>query len=109
MASTPSPRWAPLPIGLGASLAAARIEAGYSGRALARTVGRSHAWLRGLEAGERPPSRTMAGRISAVLHLDPWADAVLQAVAVDDAELRARPGSRRAATGQDAAAVSAGE
>ncbi|MEU5281128.1 helix-turn-helix transcriptional regulator [Streptomyces asoensis] len=97
MASATSPRWAPLPVGLGRVLAAARIEAGYSGRALARAVGRSHAWLRGLEAGERPPSVSMAGRISEVLRLDPWADAVLQSVAVDDAELRARRGTQRAA------------
>ncbi|MEU9264575.1 helix-turn-helix transcriptional regulator [Streptomyces sp. NPDC048251] len=97
MPPTLSPRWAPLPIGLGATLANARIEAGYSGSALARAVGRSHAWLRGLEAGERPPSVSMASRVSEVLQLDPWTDAVLHSVAVDDAELRARQGSRRAA------------
>lgn len=78
-------------------LAAARTEAGYSGRALARAVGRSHAWVRGLEAGERPPSVSMAGRVSEVLQLDPWAAAVLHSVAVDDVELRARRGTQRAA------------
>ncbi|MEH0551228.1 helix-turn-helix domain-containing protein [Streptomyces sp. B21-101] len=97
MASTTSPRWAPPPVGLGAMLAAARTEAGYSGRALARAVGRSHAWLRGLEAGERPPSVAMAGRVSEVLQLDPWTDAVLQSVAVEDAALRARRRTKGAA------------
>jgi transcriptional regulator with XRE-family HTH domain len=97
MASTTSLRWAPLPIGLGALLTAARVEAGYSGRALARAIGRSHAWVRDLEAGARPPSVTMASRVSDALRLDPWTDAVLQSVAVDDVELRARRGSRRVA------------
>ncbi|WP_415925699.1 helix-turn-helix domain-containing protein [Streptomyces scabiei] len=78
----------PLSVGLGVLIRNARIDAGYSGRALARAVGRSHAWLRGLECGERPPSATMAARVSEALRLDPWSDALLQSVAVDDAELR---------------------
>ncbi|MEW1648608.1 helix-turn-helix transcriptional regulator [Streptomyces sp. NPDC091219] len=89
MASTTASRWTPSPIGLGALLATARIEASYSGRALARAVGRSHAWPRDLEAGARPPSTVRAGRISEALHLDPWTDALLWSVAVDT-DLRAR-------------------
>ncbi|MFE2828469.1 helix-turn-helix domain-containing protein [Streptomyces sp. NPDC059271] len=90
MASTTATPRAPLPLGFGAMLRAARVNAGLSARALGRTVGRTHAWVRDLEGGVRPPSVTMADRVSRALGLDPWADAVLRSVAVDDAELRAR-------------------
>lgn len=90
MASIPPPCWAPLPIGLGAALRSARIDAGLSARALARLVGRSHPWVRDLEDGVRPPSSVMADRISAALQLDPWTDALLWALAVDEV----RPGRR---------------
>lgn len=72
----------------------ARIDAGLSCRALARAVDRSHAWVRDLEAGARPPSTTMAGRVSEVLNLDPWTDAILRSVAVDDVQLSARQATR---------------
>lgn len=97
MPPTLSPRWAPLPRGLGAMLRSARIDAGLSREALAAAVLVSAGLIQGLEGEKRPPSFTMADRISEALRLGPWEDAVLRSVAVDDAELRTRQGSRRAA------------
>ncbi|MGW3846887.1 helix-turn-helix domain-containing protein [Streptomyces fagopyri] len=88
MASTPPAPRPPLPVGFGTLLRTARINAGMSARALGRAVGRSHPWVTDLEAGMRPPSVSMADRVSRALRLDPWADAVMRAVAVDDAEMR---------------------
>lgn len=90
MASTPAPHRPPLPVGLGDMIRAARYRADLSARALGRAVGRTHAWVRDLEDGVRPPSVTMAEKVSRALGLDPWADAVLRSVAVADAELRSR-------------------
>ncbi|MEU6244821.1 helix-turn-helix transcriptional regulator [Streptomyces sp. NPDC047024] len=69
---------------------AARYRAGMSARALGRAVGRTHPWVRDLEDGVRPPSAAMADRVSKALELDPWADAVLRSVAIEDVEPRPR-------------------
>lgn len=94
MASTHSPRWAPLPTGLGALLYNARRRAGLSREGLARAVGISSGQLQGLEEERRPPSVDVAERISAALRLGPWEDAVFLAVAVDTGQLRSRRGVR---------------
>ncbi|MEU0069538.1 helix-turn-helix transcriptional regulator [Streptomyces sp. NPDC006332] len=93
MAST-SPRWAHLPIGLGAMLRAARHKAGQSQAALAASVRTTECVLRAVEAELRPPSTEVAERLCDALTLDPWQSAVLLAVAVDEAALRTRRGVR---------------
>jgi hypothetical protein len=70
------------------------MNAGLSREALGAAVFASAGLVQALEEEHRPPSETMAGRISRALGLDPWADAVLRSVAVDDAELRTRRGTR---------------
>lgn len=96
MASPTSPRWAAPPAGLGDLLRAARIHAGLSRDRLALAVGASKGLIQGVEDGLRPPSATIAGRLSEVLALDEWQDAVVRAAAVDDAALRTRRGVRHA-------------
>ncbi|MFF7521291.1 helix-turn-helix domain-containing protein [Streptomyces pseudovenezuelae] len=93
MAST-SPRWAPLPSGIGVMLRNARIDAGLSRDTLASALSMSTGVVQGLEEELRPPSVTVAARISETLGLDPWTDAVLQSVAVAESELRTRRGTR---------------
>jgi transcriptional regulator with XRE-family HTH domain len=93
MAST-SPRWAPLPSGIGVMLRNARIDAGLSRDTLAAALSMSTGVVQGLEEELRPPSVTVAARISETLRLDPWTDAVLRSVAVAEAELRTRRGTR---------------
>lgn len=94
MATPVSPRWSPLPDGYGALLRAARVRAGLSRDRLAVELAASRGLVQGLEEEMRPPSATMAGRLSDVLRLDPWEDAVVQAAAVDDEALRTRRGIR---------------
>lgn len=94
MASTTSPRWPALPIGFGVLLRNARIDAGLSREALAASLLVSTGSVQALEEEHRPPSATMASRITEALNLDPWRAAVLYAVAVDDAALRTRRGTR---------------
>lgn len=94
MASHVSPRWSPLPSGLGTLLRNARIDAGLSREALAASLLVSTGSVQALEEGRRPPSVTMAGLITEALNLDPWRAAVLHSVAVDDAALRTRRGIR---------------
>ncbi|WP_159056553.1 hypothetical protein [Streptomyces yokosukanensis] len=84
----------PLPSGIGAMLRSARLDAGLSRQALATTVLASPGCLRAVEAEQRPPSSTLADRITHALQLDPWRAALLQAVAVDEAQLRSRRGTR---------------
>ena len=72
----------------------ARTEAGLSREALAAFLLVSTGSIQALEEEHRPPSVTMAGRITEALNLDPWRAAVLHAVAVDDAALRTRRGTR---------------
>lgn len=93
MAST-SPRWSPLPVGFGVLLRNARIDAGLSREALAAATRSSKGLVQALEDAMRPPSATMAARISTALRLGPWEAAVLQAAAVDDAALHSRRGVR---------------
>ncbi|MFF2385172.1 helix-turn-helix domain-containing protein [Streptomyces sp. NPDC058108] len=88
MASIPAAPRPPLPAGFGDMIRAARHRAGMSARALGRAVGRSHPWVTDLEDGVRPPSATMADRVSRALALDAWSDAILRSVAVDDADMR---------------------
>ncbi|MFF4839263.1 helix-turn-helix domain-containing protein [Streptomyces collinus] len=97
MASTPSPRWSPLPVGFGTMLRNARVDAGLSRRALGAALLASAGTVQGLEEGHRPPSATIADRLARVLGLDPWQTAVVQAVAVEDAALRARRGTQTTA------------
>ncbi len=73
-------------------LRGARLRAGFSRDGLALTVQVSRGQVQGIEEERRPPSVAAAERISAVLRLDPWEDALLQAVAVDDRQLRSRRG-----------------
>jgi DNA-binding XRE family transcriptional regulator len=73
-------------------LRGARLRAGFSRAGLALTLEVSRGQLQGIEEERRPPSVAVAERISAVLRLDPWEDALLQAVAVDDSQLRSRRG-----------------
>lgn len=96
MASSVSPRWSPLPAGFGDLLRKARRRAGLPLDQLAAAVDASYGQLYDLEAGYRPPSATVAARISEALRLDPWEDAVVQAAAVDDSALRTRRGTRHA-------------
>lgn len=100
MASTPSPRWAPLPVGFGTMLRNARVDAGLSRTALGAALLSSAGTVQGLEEEQRPPSVTIAGRLARVLGLDPWRAAVVHAVAVDDAALRARRGTQPARSRQ---------
>ncbi|MEH0587410.1 helix-turn-helix domain-containing protein [Streptomyces sp. B21-106] len=95
MASIPSPRWAPLPIGLGAMLRSARLRAGFSRERLAAVVQASPGQVQGVEGERRPPSVEVAERISAALRLDPWEAAVLLAAAVEAGQLRSRRGVRQ--------------
>lgn len=90
MASTPAPQRPPLPVGYGDMIRRARYGAGMSARALGRAIGRNHPWVADLEAGVRPPTATMADRVSRALHLDPWTDAVLRSAAIPDSEMRSR-------------------
>lgn len=94
MASTPSPRWPPLPYGLGAMLHAARLDAGLSRDTLAATIGTSAHTVACLEQERRPPSKGVAERLCNALSLDPWRSALLAAFAVDTAQLRTRRGVR---------------
>lgn len=94
MATPVSPRWSPLPEGFGNLLRTARLRAGLSLPRLAASVGASYGLLYDLEAERRPPSVTMAGRLSEALRLDPWEAIVVQATAVDDDTLRSRRGTR---------------
>ncbi|MEV6833609.1 helix-turn-helix transcriptional regulator [Streptomyces sp. NPDC051133] len=94
MASPPSPRWAPLPVGFGVMLRNARVDAGLSRDALATAVHASPGRLRALEAEQRPPSTALAVRLADTLQLDPWQAAVLLAVTVDEEQLRTRRGTR---------------
>lgn len=94
MASLASPRWSPLPEGFGNLLRTARLRAGLSLPRLAASVNASYGLLYDLEAERRPPSVTMAGRLSEALRLDPWEAIVVQATAVDDDTLRSRRGTR---------------
>ena len=110
MATPASPRWSPLPDGFGSLLRAARLRAGLPLTRLAASVGASYGLLYDLEAERRPPSVTMAARLSEALHLDPWEDIVVQATAVDDDTLRSRRGThhtrpRRARNGTPARAI----
>ncbi|MFI5684659.1 helix-turn-helix domain-containing protein [Streptomyces sp. NPDC051636] len=98
MASTHSPRWAPLPQGFGVMLRNARVDAGLSRRALGAALLASAGTVQGLEEEHRPPSATIADRLASVLGLDPWQAAVVGAVAVDDAVLRTRRGTQRTGT-----------
>ncbi|MFI1377267.1 multiprotein-bridging factor 1 family protein [Streptomyces longwoodensis] len=95
MASTPSPRWAPLPAGFGIMLRNARIDAGLSRTALGAALLTSAGTVQGIEEERRPPSRTIADRLTRALDLDPWRAAVVQAVAVDNDALRARRGTQK--------------
>ncbi|MEU8031947.1 helix-turn-helix domain-containing protein [Streptomyces sp. NPDC049099] len=92
MASTTSPRWAPLPVGFGVMLRNARVDAGLSREALGAALLASAGTVQALEEEHRPPSVTIADRLARVLRLDPWRAAVLCAAAVDDAALRTRRG-----------------
>lgn len=94
MASTTSPRWPALPAGFGVLLRNARINAGLSRDALAAVTQSSKGLVQALEDAMRPPSATMAVRISEALQLDAWEAAVLQSAAVDDAALHSRRGVR---------------
>ncbi|MGW6924475.1 helix-turn-helix domain-containing protein [Streptomyces sp. NPDC054950] len=94
MASTPSPRWVPLPIGLGNILRGARIAAGLSRDALAEAVGASKGVVQAIEEELRPPSVEVAERLSDVLRLGLWEESVLLAVAVETGQLRSRRGVR---------------
>ncbi|MGW7722195.1 helix-turn-helix domain-containing protein [Streptomyces canus] len=94
MTTPASPRWSPLPDGFGSLLRAARSRAGLSRTRLAAALDVSYGLVHDLEAGLRPPSTTIAGRISEALRLDPWESAVVQATAVDDTVLRTRRGTR---------------
>jgi len=89
-----SPRWAALPVGLGAVLRDARVTAGLSRDALAALVGTSAHTIQCIEGERRPPSVEVAERLCAALALDPWHAALLMAVAVDTATLRTRRGVR---------------
>lgn len=94
MATPASPRWSPLPDGFGSLLRTARARAGLSRTRLAAALDVSYGLVHDLEAGLRPPSATIAGRISEALRLDPWESAVVQATAVEDEVLRTRRGTR---------------
>lgn len=72
----------------------ARVDAGLSREALADQLPVSVGVVQALECEQRPPSVTVASRISAALTLDPWTDAVLHSIAVDDTALRTRRGTR---------------
>ncbi|MGW3024509.1 helix-turn-helix domain-containing protein [Streptomyces sp. NPDC001221] len=94
MAPPTSPRWNPLPEGFGDMLRRARLRAGLSRDRLGAELLASAGLVQGLEEGLRPPSVTTADRLAKVLRLDPWEAAVVHAVAVDDADLRTRRGTR---------------
>jgi DNA-binding XRE family transcriptional regulator len=92
MQPTVSPRWAPIPCGLGAMLRSARHRAGFSRQGLAEALQASTGCVQAIEDERRPPSVEVAERLSAVLRLDPWEDAVLLAAAVEAGQLRSRQG-----------------
>lgn len=94
MASTTSPRWAPLPDGFGDMLRKARLRAGLSRDRLATAARSSKGSMQALEDGLRPPSTSMAARLVEALALDDWDAAVVHAVAVEEAALRTRAGVR---------------
>jgi len=84
-----------MPTETGRMINTARLRAEYRGREAARLIGISPGYLVNLEVGRRAPSRTMVGRLHALLGFTPQELAELLAVAVDDAGLN-RP-TRRAA------------
>ncbi|MEU3546284.1 helix-turn-helix domain-containing protein [Streptomyces longwoodensis] len=94
MSRSRSPRWTPAAQGVGALLRVARSRAGLSREQLAAAVGTSKGSVQAVEEDRRPPSTGLAARMSVVLDLGPWDDAVLQAAAVDPARLRSRRGVR---------------
>ncbi|MBN0974160.1 helix-turn-helix transcriptional regulator [Gordonia sp. BP-94] len=58
---------------VGAAIVARRAELKISQQALARTVGTSRTFLRGIEAGERAPTVVTLTRIARALHTTPSA------------------------------------
>lgn len=94
MAAPTSPRWRPLPDGFGDLLRKARLRAGLSRDRLAAATWTSKGLVQALEEGMRPPSATMADRLTKVLALGDWDAAVVHAASVDDAALRTRAGVR---------------
>lgn len=58
---------------VGAAIVARRTELRISQQALARTVGTSRTFLRGIEAGERAPTVVTLTRIARALHTTPSA------------------------------------
>lgn len=58
---------------VGAAIVARRTELKISQQALARTVGTSRTFLRGIEAGERAPTVVTLTRIARALHTTPSA------------------------------------
>ncbi|SDT92264.1 helix-turn-helix domain-containing protein [Gordonia westfalica] len=58
---------------VGAAIIARRTELKISQQALARTVGTSRTFLRGIEAGERAPTVVTLTRIARALHTTPSA------------------------------------
>lgn len=94
MAAPASPRWGRLPAGFGNFLKDARVRAGLTRMELIAAIGVGESQLYGLEAELRPPTASVAGRLSVALGLDPWEDAVIRAVAVDDAAFHGRRGIR---------------
>ncbi|MFD8739406.1 multiprotein-bridging factor 1 family protein [Streptomyces sp. NPDC059618] len=94
MASTTSPRWAPLPVGFGVMIRNARVDAGLSREALGAAIHASAGSVQALEEEHRPPSTGLAARLCDVLSLDPWREAVVMACATDEGALRTRRGTR---------------
>lgn len=74
-------------------LRSARIDAGLYRTALGAALLVSAGTVQGLEEERRPSSRTIADRLTRAL--DPWRATVVQAMAVDDAALRARRGTQK--------------
>ena len=96
MASTTSPRWAALPLGLGVLLRNARVDGGFSRDTLASAIGTSAHTVQAIEEERRPPAVDVAERLCEVLALGAWEAAVLTSVAVDTGALRTRRGIRHA-------------
>lgn len=74
-----------MPAEVGQMISAARMRAGLRGREAERLIGISPGYLVNLESGRRAPSRTMVGRLDAVLRFTPEELAELLGAAVDDA------------------------
>lgn len=72
---------------MAAALRAARQRGAYTLRQVADRAGITDSYLCHLEAGERCPSRTIAGRLADALELDAGERATVEAAAVDDAGL----------------------